>query len=249
VTGVPEFEAAAAAAVDEVGPDRLRRLAAGIEAGQPGRALAAVAGGGPAAGRLLDPVAAGAVPPAVAAAYLRGLAGGYEHRAATVRAELVWTGPTALDVPVRATAQVLTDLVGDAGHELILVTYSARPHPPLLAALAGATARGVPVWIVVETLAGAGSALQGEQPAKAFASLPDLPLFTWAVDCRPAGARMHAKLAVADERLLFVSSANLTAAGIGSNLEAGVLVRGGAAPRRAAEHLRAMRRDGLLVRI
>jgi hypothetical protein len=46
-----------------------------------------------------------------------------------------------------------------------------------------------------------------------------------------------------------VSSANLTAAGIGSNLEAGVLVRGGAAPRRAAEHLRAMRRDGLLVRI
>jgi phosphatidylserine/phosphatidylglycerophosphate/cardiolipin synthase-like enzyme len=248
VTGVPEFEAAAVAAVDEVGPDRVRRLAAGIEAGRPGHALAAVAGGGPAAGRLLDPVVAGAVPPAVAAAHLRGLADGYEHRAATVRAELVWTGPTALDVPVRATAQVLTDLVGDAGHELILVTYSARPHPPLLAALAGATARGVPVWIVVETL-GAGSALQGEQPAKAFASLPDVPLFTWAVDRRPAGARMHAKLAVADERLLFVSSANLTAAGIGSNLEAGVLVRGGAAPRRAAEHLWAMRRDGLLVRI
>jgi phosphatidylserine/phosphatidylglycerophosphate/cardiolipin synthase-like enzyme len=243
----PAFEAAAVALAAESGPERLRRLADAIEAGQPWHALAAAGLDGPAAARLL--AAAGAVPPELAATYLRGLVAGYEHRAAAVRAELVWTGPTAFDVPVRSTAQVLTDLVSGANSELILASYAARPHRPLLAALAAATARGVSVWIVVETLAGAGSALQGEQPAKAFAGLPEIPLFTWAVGHRPDGARMHAKLAVADERVLFVSSANLTAAGIESNIEAGVLVKGGTAARRAAEHLRAMRRDGLLVRI
>jgi phosphatidylserine/phosphatidylglycerophosphate/cardiolipin synthase-like enzyme len=252
VTGAEEFEAAAAAGAGELGPDRLRRLAAAVEAGQPPYALAAAAGDGEAARRLLAAVAAAVaagVPAPVAGGHLRGLAAGYEHRAAAVRAELVWTGPTVFDVPVRSTAPALTELVEGARQELILTTYSARPHPPLLSALAAASGRGVPVWIVVETLAGAGSALQGEQPARAFASLPGIPLFTWAVSRRPEGARMHAKLAVADERVLFVTSANLTAAGIESNLEAGVLVRGGAAPRRAAEQLRAMRRDGLLVRI
>jgi phosphatidylserine/phosphatidylglycerophosphate/cardiolipin synthase-like enzyme len=241
------FEAAAVALAAEVGPDRLRRLADAIEAGNRSSALAVAGLEGPVTARVL--AAAEPMTAQVAAAHLRGLAAGYAHRAAAVRAELVWTGPTAFDVPVRSTAQVLTDLVNGASSELILATYAARPHPPLLAALGAATARGVPVWIVVETLAGAGSALQGEQPAKAFVEVPEIPLFTWTVDRRPDGARMHAKLAVADERVLFVSSANLTAAGIGSNIEAGLLVKGGAAPRRAAEHLRAMRRDGLLVRI
>jgi phosphatidylserine/phosphatidylglycerophosphate/cardiolipin synthase-like enzyme len=246
---MPAFEAAAVAAAGEIGPDGLRRLADGMASGQPRYALAAASGGGEATRRLLDAAEATALPAAVAAAHLCGLAAGYEHRAAIVRAELVWTGPTAFDVPVRSTSQVLTELVDGARYELILATYSARPHPPLLEALAAAASRGVSVWIVVETLSGAGSALQGDQPAKAFASLPDVPLFTWTVDRRPDGAKMHAKLAVADERAVFVTSANLTVAGIGSNLEAGVLVQGGAAPRRAAEHLRAMRRDGLLVRI
>ncbi|QSB16691.1 DISARM system phospholipase D-like protein DrmC [Natronosporangium hydrolyticum] len=241
------FETASAALAAELGPDRLRRLAEAIEAGEPRYALSAIGLDHPAVAQLLAVLDAG--PPELAASYLRGLAAGYAHRAAAVSAELVWTGPTTFDVPVRSTAQVLADLVDQAASELILVTYAARPHPPLLAALAAATDRGVSVWIVVETLGGAGSALQGEQPAKAFADLPKIPLFTWAIDRRPDGARMHAKLVVADERVLFVSSANLTAAGIGSNVEAGLLVSGGPAARRAAEHLRAMRRHGLLVRI
>jgi phosphatidylserine/phosphatidylglycerophosphate/cardiolipin synthase-like enzyme len=37
---------------------------------------------------------------------------------------------------------------------------------------------------------------------------------------------MHAKVAVADRRVLLVSSANLTVSGIDENIEAGVLVRG-----------------------
>ena len=60
---------------------------------------------------------------------------------------------------------------------------------------------------------------------------------------------MHAKLAVADRRVLLVTSANLTQSGVGKNIEAGLLVRGGAAAQRAAEHVDALRASGELVRL
>jgi len=60
---------------------------------------------------------------------------------------------------------------------------------------------------------------------------------------------MHAKLAVADRRVLFVSSANLTQSGVTKNIEAGLLVRGDPAPVRAAEHIDALRGNGSLVRL
>ena len=37
---------------------------------------------------------------------------------------------------------------------------------------------------------------------------------------------MHAKLAVADRRVLGVTSANLTQSGVAKNIEAGLLIRG-----------------------
>ena len=65
---------------------------------------------------------------------------------------------------MRATAAVLTDLINEARHELVLMTYSAKPHQPLTDALTAAVDRGVAVSVVVETLQGAGSALSGEEP-------------------------------------------------------------------------------------
>lgn len=59
--------------------------------------------------------------------------------------------------------------------------------------------------------------------------------------------KMHAKLAVADQQVLFVSSANLTHAEVAKNLEAGLLVRGGTAPKRAAEHIAELKATGVLV--
>jgi phosphatidylserine/phosphatidylglycerophosphate/cardiolipin synthase-like enzyme len=60
---------------------------------------------------------------------------------------------------------------------------------------------------------------------------------------------MHAKLAVADRRVLLVSSANLTQSGVGKNIEAGLLVRGGSAPLRAAEHIAELKISGVLERL
>ena len=60
---------------------------------------------------------------------------------------------------------------------------------------------------------------------------------------------MHAKLAIADSEMLLVSSANLTQSGIGKNIEAGLLVRGGPAPARAVEHVRQLQASGSLERL
>ncbi|WP_229835093.1 DISARM system phospholipase D-like protein DrmC, partial [Dactylosporangium sucinum] len=148
------------------------------------------------------------------------------------------------------TAQVLVELVGEAVHELLLMTYSAKPYQPLLDALSAAVGRGVAVTVVVETLQGAGSALAGAEPAAAFASVTGVQLWHWPTDQRAEhGAKMHAKIAVADRRVLLVSSANLTQAGIGKNIEAGLLVRGGVAPVRAAEHIAELRAQGVLARL
>jgi len=150
---------------------------------------------------------------------------------------------------VRATRQVALEVVGTARAELLLTTYSAKPYEPLMDALVAAVARGVKVSVLVETLQGAGSALQGAEPAAAFAGIPGAELWQWPPAQRPDGAaKMHAKIIVADRRILFTTSANLTASGVERNIEAGIVIRGGIEPRRAAEHIRALQASGVLVR-
>ncbi len=183
-------------------------------------------------------------------AYLTGLAAGYTQRAAETSVETVWSGPGSHHVPVRATAAVLADVVREARHELLLMTYSARPNQALNDALSAAVQYGVTVSIVVETLQGAGSALSGDEPYQAFTGIPGLELWHWPTSQRTeSGAKMHAKLAVADRRVLLVTSANLTQSGVSKNIEAGLLIRGGSAPVRAAEHVDALRQSGCLTRL
>ena len=92
---------------------------------------------------------------------------------------------------------------------------------------------------MVETLAVAGGALAGEEPAVAFLAVPGVQVWHWPRERRPEqSSKMHAKLAIADSEVLLVSSANLTQSGIGKNIEAGLLVRGGPAVARGAEHVR-----------
>ena len=59
----------------------------------------------------------------------------------------------------------------------------------------------------------------------------DGEIFSW-VDKRDgfAGGKVHAKVAVADEAFCFISSANLTGHAMEKNMEAGVLIKGGATP-------------------
>lgn len=247
------FEQAAEDALPVLGPVGLRTVAERLAAGWPAAAIVGeVSPGRSVAVRsVLDAVDTSGVAVGEVTSYLRGVAAGYTRHAAAVSVETVWSGPSSHAVPVRATAQALIEVVNEASAELLLMTYSATPHQALRGALEAAAARGVDVAVVVETLQGAGSALAGAEPgaepATAFVSVIGLKLWHWPVSQRTEhGSKMHAKLAVADRRTLLVSSANLTQSGVAKNIEAGVLIRGGTAPRRAAEHIVALQSHGIL---
>ena len=239
--------------LEEVGGDLLRRLGpaalrAVTEHAMAGWPREAILRDTPGAEYLLD--ALDGTDWSAALAYLTGLAAGYAQRASEVSIETVWSGPASHHVPVRATTAVLSDIVGEAGHELLLMTYSAKPHPPLTDALRAAIGRGVAVGVVVETLEGVGSALSGDEPYQAFTGINGIELWHWPTARRnEPGAKMHAKLAVADRRVLLITSANLTQSGVSKNIEAGLLIRGGTAPVRAAEHVDALRANGDLSRL
>ncbi|WP_144118322.1 DISARM system phospholipase D-like protein DrmC [Catellatospora sichuanensis] len=253
MTWSEEFESAAAEAAAVLSASHLRTLADRLGAGWPTAATVnavPVPGFAQLAMATIQAARATGISDPEAAAYLRGLAAGRSAGQNLVRIESVWSGPGTHQVPVRATAQVLVDVIAEARYELLMMTYSARAHSPVLSALTEAVSRGVVVSIVVETLAGAGGALHGPEPADAFASVAAVKLWHWPPKQRTeSGARTHAKIAVADRRTLLVSSANLTQSGVGRNIEAGLLVRGGTAPQRAAEHITQLQTAGVLVRL
>ena len=60
---------------------------------------------------------------------------------------------------------------------------------------------------------------------------------------------MHAKLAVADRKVVFATSANLTQSGIGKDIEAGLLRPRWHSARRAAEHVFEPRALGVFARL
>ncbi|WP_406082379.1 DISARM system phospholipase D-like protein DrmC [Streptomyces zaomyceticus] len=246
----PAFEDAAEAAVETLGLSRSKDLAGLLARGRTRERILielATPGVSEAVAKLYAAMESDAVPASEAAAYLRGYVAARRHTRDAVQVRTVWSGPSTPGVPVRATAQVLVEVINEAQQELLAMTYAARPYPALTKALTAAADRGVQTHIVVETLAGAGGLLSGREPAEAFASVPGLLLWVWARDPVDRGrSRQHAKLAVADRRTLLLGSANLTESGARRNMEAGVLVTGGEAPRRAAEHIRELQRRGIL---
>lgn len=76
----------------------------------------------------------------------------------------------------------------------------------------------------------------------------NVEIYVWPLEKRPASSRLHAKVAVADGELAFVTSANLTGYALDQNLEVGVLISGGQTPRRLKEHFHALIASGTLAR-
>ena len=75
-------------------------------------------------------------------------------------------------------------------------------------------------------------------------------MLQWPFEDRPVidskRGYIHAKCAVADERLAVISSANLTRWALEANMELGILIHGGAAPERIAQHLTELEAAGVL---
>lgn len=251
MTGVA-FERAAADALTTVGADGIRALAEEIGKQRSRTSILsarAFPGFAEAARDLLEAMGADAIAPSEAAAYLQGFANGHALRAKEEEISLVWSGPSTHRVPVRTTSRVLLQLVEAAQRELLLMTYSATRYMPLTYALEAAADRGVRIDVVVETLQGAGSALSGAEPASAFLDISGLRVWHWPLENRAEqGAKTHAKLALADRRVLLTTSANFTQSGVDRNIEAGVLITGGSVPARTSEHIQELQRTGVLQR-
>ena len=156
--------------------------------------------------------------------------------------ELVWTGPATGMVPIRHTAQVLTGLIDEARERLFLVSFVAYRVGGVLDALQRATGRGVRVQVLLEQSKEHGGTVTVDSIAMLRRHLPNAQLYEWDKAAADASstASVHAKCAVADGAVAFVSSANLSEAGMERNMELGILLRGGTVPGQLDRHLHAL---------
>lgn len=166
--------------------------------------------------------------------YVAGLLNGYLDALAEVPTITpVWTGPPPSNAKFRLTLAVVADLIAEARQELILVSYATWPSDDVKVALRRATEVGVAVTLLLER--------PKDNPK--FAGVPDpfpglnARRLCWPASSRPPGSSMHAKMLVVDRRVALVGSANLTGMALESNLECGVLVRGGPLPVALAQHV------------
>lgn len=169
--------------------------------------------------------------------------------------ELAWTGPLAGSVTFRRTEQALLQLIQSAQKELLIVTFAAYKVPVVQQKIRNALTRGVRLRFVGESALECG----GKVTCDAFEALaPEVAdrahVYIWPQDQRPVDSAghygsLHAKCAVADESILFLSSANLTDFAMTLNMEMGLLVRGGELPRQVVAHFDRLIQHGTLVRV
>lgn len=166
--------------------------------------------------------------------------------------ELVWSGPATPNAGLRGTEQVLLELISTAKESIYLVTFAAYRVPSLVAALQAAAARGVRIVFVLEDKdESAGKVSLNAFPALSGMVRGSAKAYVWPLEQRSRNEKgqhgsLHAKFVVADSCRLFVSSANLTDFALTLNIELGVLLNGGDAPRQAEENLNELIRTDVL---
>jgi len=165
----------------------------------------------------------------------------YENRGAV---ELVWTGPSTGQIAVRHTEQVLCEVIDSAKRRLFLVSFVAYQVDSIIGALRGAVGRQVQIDLLVEPSSEHGGRVNHDSVAAIRHLLPSANIYIWRsgnrVEGGPLPGAVHAKCAVADGELAFITSANLTAAAMDRNMELGVLIRKGSVPSELHRHLEAL---------
>jgi phosphatidylserine/phosphatidylglycerophosphate/cardiolipin synthase-like enzyme len=182
-------------------------------------------------------------------AYLSGMLAGAAHAVSRARQQqsvsVVWTGPESGVSSSRLTAAAVIDLINTARSEILLVSYATHNEPSIKAALSAATARNVAVTLLAERHEDNPSYTAAGTP---FSGLNVLRLY-WPTSSRPPGAALHAKIIVVDDEVALVGSANLTSRAMESNLECGILIRGGPQPRAIHDHITGLHAAGVLLRL
>ena len=152
------------------------------------------------------------------------------------KVELVWTGASTSLVSTRKTEQVLLETIEAAEKELFIVSYVAYDVDSIVKALRRAIVRGVKVEILMESTSDYGGRISMDSIALFKREVPEAILYWW----NESDASVHAKCAVSDGKVAFVTSANLTGAAMEKNMELGIKIEGGDIPRRLHDHLEAL---------
>ncbi|KKM01434.1 hypothetical protein LCGC14_1794470 [marine sediment metagenome] len=168
---------------------------------------------------------------------------------------LVWTGPKTEIIPLRRTDQALLQVINEAQEKLLVVSFVVYKIEQIRQALIQATNRGVDVSVCVEDPeASAGKINQDTIKELGESILQKAKVYIWPLSQRQNDAQghygsLHVKCAIADDNLLFISSANLTGHALNLNMELGVLIRGGILPGNVSEHFRRLIEDRALERM
>lgn len=155
--------------------------------------------------------------------------------------ELVWTGPKTPFVSARRTEQALLQVIGAAKQTLFVTSFVAYDVSTIIKALNAASDRGVIISMLLELSQEHGGSITFDAIGKMRTLIPTAKLYAWRERAAHfADGRVHAKVAVADGDLCFITSANLTGHAMEQNMEAGVLLTGGQIPKLLLDHLQAL---------
>ncbi|PHS36026.1 MAG: phospholipase [Robiginitomaculum sp.] len=172
---------------------------------------------------------------------IKGVAFSERELTANSNIDLVWTGPRTSLVPTRKTEPALIEIIQSSIHQLFLTSFVAYDFPAVIAALMQAIERGVEVSILLESSQSFGGGISFDVIGQMQQALPDALVYCWNNKADEfEGGKVHAKVAVSDEHKCFISSANLTAHAMEKNMEAGVVISGGAIPSTLHRHLQAL---------
>ncbi|MGA2705425.1 MAG: DISARM system phospholipase D-like protein DrmC [Isosphaeraceae bacterium] len=195
-----------------------------------------------------------AVWPAEVAIALRTAACSQRSREADQSVEIVWTGPRSEEVCFRHTEQAILQVLNSAQSRILLVSYAVYSIPNIQEAVVRAAKRGVTITVVVET----PDKLNVQNEYSTLQALGDdvarcSTVYYWPKENRKADGlgklgSLHVKCAVGDGRWLFLSSANLTKYAFSLNMELGVLITGGEAPRQIERFFDEMIREKSLAK-
>ncbi len=139
---------------------------------------------------------------------------------------------------------MLCEVIEAAKKRLFIVSFVAYEVDSIIRALHGAIGRQVQIDVLLESSDKHGGRVTYDSVKAMKNILPSIGVYVWSSEKKSlpgqfSGA-VHAKCAVADGELAFITSANLTSAAMERNMELGVLVRGGALPFELHRHLEAL---------
>ena len=191
-----------------------------------------------------------------AAAWIRTVE---EATSRTPRPDLVWSGPEVPGLHARDTRRVYEELLGSAERSVWASTYAFFDGPKAFDVLARRmdTTPGLRVTLLLNIQRRRGDTTAAQHLVRQFAdrfwgtdwpgsSRPTVYYDPRSLDLDGPAGVLHAKAVVADDEVVFVTSANLTEAALDRNIEVGLLVRDRALAATVSSHFRGLIDRGLL---